>query len=191
MPSAKSLTSAEGLGAIYTARRIRICPIYHIMILSGMFMVMLGSAPAENRSLQPLPGQKSIRLRSRTKGVICLCRLQQWVINWQGSKHCTRMPIKSLYQSLEPQPQESILLILWFQKKFLNMESSSIKHTFNEFIKVILTHLASSTQERGKEWPRTTQWEITEASSISFLANSHASANGRTQVKSLSGKWWN
>lgn len=95
-----------------TARPIRISPIYHIMILSGMFMVMLGSVPAENRSLQPLLGQRSISLRSRTKGVICLCRLQQWVINWQGSKHCTRMSIKSLYRSLEPQPQEGTLLTL-------------------------------------------------------------------------------
>lgn len=157
-----------------------------------MFMVMLGSVPAENRSLQPLLGQKSIRLRRRAKGVICLCRLQQWVINWQGSKHCTRMPIKSLYWSLEPQPQESTSLTLWFQKMFLNMESSSIKHTFNAFIKVIPTHLASSTQERSStERPRTTPWEITEASSISFLVNSRASANSRTQVKSLSEKWWN
>lgn len=85
-----------------TVRRIKICPIYHIMTLSGMFMVMLGSMPAENRSLQPLLGQKSISFKSQTEGVICLCRLQQWVINWQRSKHCVRMPIKSLYWLLEP-----------------------------------------------------------------------------------------
>lgn len=85
-----------------TVRRIRICPIYHIMILSGMFMVVLGSVPAENRSLQPLLGQKSISLKSRTEGAICLRRLQQWVITWQRSRRCTRIPIKSLYWLLEP-----------------------------------------------------------------------------------------
>lgn len=85
-----------------TVRRIRICPIYHIMILSGMFMVVLGSVPAENRSLQPLLGQKSISLKSRTEGAICPRRLQQWVITWQRSRHCTRIPIKSLYWLLEP-----------------------------------------------------------------------------------------
>lgn len=47
---------------------------------------------------------------------------------------------------------------LWFQKMFLNVEPSSINHTFNAFIKVIPTHLASSTQERSSiERPRTTQ----------------------------------
>lgn len=107
------------------------------MILSGMFMVMLGSASVENRSLQPSLGQKSITLRRGTKGVICLCRLQQRVINWQGSKHCTRMSIKSLYQSLEPQLQDSTLLILTLiSKMFLNVDSSRIKHTSNAFIKV-------------------------------------------------------
>lgn len=92
-------------------RRIRICPIYHIMILLGMFIVMLGIVPAENRSLQPLLGQKTISLKRWTEGVICPCRLQQWVINWQRSKHCSRMPIKSLHWLLSHKPQENILLI--------------------------------------------------------------------------------
>lgn len=77
---------------------------------------------------------------------------------------------------------------LWFQKMFLNAESSSINHTLNVFIKVIPTQLASSTQERSStEWPRTTQWEITEASSISISCAQPCL--GETQNPSQVPKW--
>lgn len=135
-----------------------------------MFMVMLGSVPAENRSLQPLLGQRSISLRSRTKGVICCADCSNGSFTGRDPStaqecqlsHCTGHWSHSHRRVL-------YWYSLWFQKMFLNMESSSINHTFNVFIKVISTQLASSTQERSStERPRTTQREITEASSISI-----------------------
>lgn len=141
--------------------------------------------PAENRSLQPLLGQKSISLKSRTEGVICLCRLQQWVINWQRSKHCTRMPIKALYQLLEPWTMRQYFTDIHFdfKKCFLNTECSSINYTFNASVEVIATHSAAETAERSSmDQPKTALWEVIQANSISFLGNSCAWAAGRTQI---------
>lgn len=101
MPLPKSLTSAELLGGILPRGVSE--SVQYIILWSSQWCLWSCWGPCqENRSLQPLLRQKSISLKSWTEGVICLCRLQQWVINWQRSKHCTRMPIKSLCWLLEP-----------------------------------------------------------------------------------------
>lgn len=141
--------------------------------------------PAENRSLQPLLGQKSISLKSRTEGVICLCRLQQWVINWQRSKHCTRMPIKALYQLWEPWTMREYFTDIHsdFKKCFLNTERSSINSTFNASVEGIPTYSAAETAERiSMDQPKAALWEVIQANNISFLGNSCAWAAGRTQI---------
>lgn len=151
--------------------------------------------PAENRSLQPLLGQKSISLKSRTEGVICLCRLQQWVINWQRSKHCTRMPIKALYQLWEPWTMREYFTDIHsdFKKCYLNTERSSINSTFNASVEGIPTYSAAETAERiSMDQPKAALWEVIQANNISFQHFLGTAVPGlQEELKSPSERWCN
>lgn len=190
---AKSLTSAEGPGAVSLQGKSESAQCTRLWSSQGCLWSCRGLCQLRTGACSHYLGRSPFRLRSRTKGVICLRRLQQWVISWQGSKHYIRMSIKSLYGHWSHNHKRVLYWYsLWFQKMFSNMESSSINNTFNAFIKVIPTHLASSTQERSStEPPSTTQWEIQGQPAFQLLVNSRASAEDRTQVKSLSEKWLN